>query len=151
MMRKILVAVTVLTASLALTGLSLGAGSGTTKLTAATKLTATLNNAQEVPKPDADEGSGRFTGTLTGRSLKWKLTFRKLTGPAAAAPIHLGKRGKAGAVAVALCGPCTSGAHGKTRVSASIAKALKNRGTYVNVHTAKNADGEIRGQIKKAG
>ena len=77
-MRKILVMVTVLASSLALTGL--GLGSATTKL-AATQLTATLNNAQEVPKPDADGGSGRFTGTLTGRSLKWKLTFRGLTGP----------------------------------------------------------------------
>ena len=104
-----------------------------------------------MPKPDADGGSGRFTGTLTGRSLKWKLTFKGLTGPASAAHIHLGKRGVAGAVAVPLCGPCRSGVHGKTRVTASVAKALKARGAYVNVHTAKNPDGEVRGQIRKAG
>ena len=145
-MRKILIAVAVVTASLAITGLGLGAGSLTT-----TKLTANLNNAQEVPKPDAAGGSGRFTGTLTGRSLKWKLTFRKLTGPGTAAHIHLAKRGVAGPVGVPLCGPCTSGAHGKTRVPANVAKALKNRGAYVNVHTVKNADGEIRGQILKTG
>jgi hypothetical protein len=143
-MRKILVVVTVLTSSLVLTGLGLGAGSATTKLT------ATLNNAQEVPKPAATGGSGRFTGTLTGRSLTWKLTFTKLTGPAAAAHIHLAKRGTAGPVAVSLCGPCKSGVHGKTQVSAKVARALKNLGAYVNVHTAKNPNGEIRGQIRKS-
>jgi len=145
-MRKILVVVTVLASSLVLTGL--GLGSATTSR-ATVQLTATLNNAQEVPKPDADEGAGRFTGTLTGRTLKWKLTFRHLTGSAAAAHIHLGKRGKAGPVAVSLCGPCRSGVHGKTKVAANVAKALKTRGAYVNVHTAKNPDGEVRGQIRK--
>ena len=104
-----------------------------------------------MPQPTATGGAGRFTGTLTGRSLKWKLTFRNLTGPAAAAHIHLGKRGTAGPVAVSLCGPCHSGVHGKTKVSAKVARALKTRGAYVNVHTAKNPNGEIRGQIRKVG
>jgi hypothetical protein len=121
-----------------------GAGS------AGTKLTAKLNNAQEVPKPNASGGSGRFTGTLTGRSLTWKLTFTHLSGPGQAAHIHLAKRGKAGPVAVPLCGPCRSGVHGKTTVPAKVARALKTGGAYVNVHTTKNANGEIRGQIKKS-
>jgi hypothetical protein len=144
MMRKIVVAATVVTTSLVLTGLGLGAGS------AGTKFTASLNTAQEVPKPSATAGTGRFTGTLTGRSLSWKLTFTKLTGSADAAHIHLGKRGKAGPVAVALCGPCRSGVRGKAKLSASVVRALKTGGAYVNVHTAKNANGEIRGQIRKA-
>jgi hypothetical protein len=141
MIRKLLIAIAVLTASLTVTAIGLGAGSATTKLA------AKLNTAQEVPKPDADKGTGRFTATLTGRSLRWKLTFKNLTGPASAAHIHLGKRGVAGAVAVPLCGPCTSGAHGKTRVTASLARTLKRGKAYVNVHTTKNAEGEIRGQI----
>ena len=144
-MRKIVVAATALAATLVLAGVGLGAGSA-----GAIKLTAKLNNAQEVPKPNASGGSGRFTGTLTGRSLTWKLTFIKLSGPGQAAHIHLGKRGKAGPVAVSLCGPCRSGVHGKTRVAANVAKALKTGGAYVNVHTAKNQGGEIRGQITKA-
>ena len=113
-MRKILVVTTVLASSLVLTGL--GLGSSTTKWR--TQLTAKLNNAQEVPKPDADEGTGRFTGTLTGRSLKWKLTFRHLTGSASAAHIHLGKRGEAGAVAVrsaGRAGPACTGRRRSTR------------------------------------
>lgn len=141
-MRKIIVAATALTSTLVLAGAVLGAGS------AGTTLTAKLNNAQEVPKPNASGGSGKFTATLTGRSLKWKLTFAHLTGAGQAAHIHLGKRGKAGPVGVPLCGPCRSGVHGKTTVPTKVARALRTGGAYVNVHTAKNADGEIRGQIK---
>ena len=87
-MRKIIVAATALTSTLVLAGAVLGAGS------AGTTLTAKLNNAQEVPKPNASGGSGKFTATLTGRSLKWKLTFAHLTGAGQAAHIHLGKRGR---------------------------------------------------------
>jgi CHRD domain len=143
-MRRIIVAATALISTLVLAGVVFGAGS------AGTKLTAKLNNAQEVPKPSASGGSGKFTGTLMGRSLTWKLTFTHLSGPATAAHIHLAKRGKAGPVAVPLCGPCRSGVHGKTTVPAKVARALKTGGAYVNVHTAKNANGEIRGQIKKS-
>ena len=32
-------------------------------------------------------------------------------------------------------------------LKAAVLKALKAGGTYVNIHTAKNAAGEIRGQI----
>ena len=143
-MRRIIVAATALTSALVLAGVVFGVGS------AGTKLTAKLNNAQEVPKPNASGGSGRFTGTLTGRSLTWKLTFTHLSGPGQAAHIHLAKRGKAGPVAVPLCGPCRSGVHGKTTVPAKVARALKTGGAYVNVHTTKNANGEIRGQVKKS-
>lgn len=148
MIQKVLVAVAALAATLVLAGLGLGAGSAGT-----TKFTATLNNAQEVPTPSATGGSGSFTATLKGRSLSWKLTFKKLSGPAltpaTAAHIHVGKRGAAGPVAVPLCGPCISPAHGKSNVSASLAKTLKTGGAYVNVHTVKNPNGEIRGQIKR--
>jgi hypothetical protein len=144
MIRKLLIAIAVLTTGLAVTGIGLGAGSATKKLT------AKLNTAQEVPKPDADKGTGRFTATLTGRTLRWKLTFKSLTGPAQAAHIHFGKRGVAGAVGLPLCGPCTSGAHGKARVTLTLARTLKKGNAYVNVHTTKNANGEIRGQIHLA-
>ena len=110
---------------------------------------AKLTAAQEVPKQTVKNAaaSGSFTATLSGRKLKWKLTFSKLTGPATAAHIHIGAMGKAGGVAVALCGPCKSGQSGTaTLTAATIAKAGKHL-LYVNVHTAKNPNGEIRGQI----
>jgi hypothetical protein len=117
------------------------------------KLSSSLNRGQEVPKPNAPKGAhGKFTGTLVekgkGAKLTWKLTFSGLSGKAAAAHIHLGKRGKAGPVAVPLCGPCRSGVHGKTTVTSKIEAAIESGKAYVNVHTAKNAAGEIRGQIK---
>ena len=116
---------------------------------ASTHVTATLNAKQEVPKPSvkSPSGTGKFTGTLTGNKLSWKLTFSKLSGKANAAHIHLGARGKAGDVALALCGPCKSGVSGKATLTASQKKSLLAGGTYVNVHTAKNPNGEIRGQI----
>jgi hypothetical protein len=143
MTQKLVVAVAALAATLTLAGLGLGAGSAKT-----TKFTATLNNAQEVPKPSATGGSGAFTATLKGHSLSWKLTFKNLSGPATGAHIHLGKRGVAGPIAITLCGLCISPAQGNSTVSASQLKKLKNGGTYVNVHTLKNLNGEIRGQIR---
>ena len=113
------------------------------------KLKATLNAGQEIPKQTVkDAGAkGSFTGTLKGTKLKWKLTFSGLTGQATAAHIHLGAMGKAGAVVVALCGPCKSGMTGTATISASLLKKIDRHLTYVNVHTAKNPNGEIRGQL----
>jgi hypothetical protein len=113
-------------------------------------LKASLNAGQEVPKPvGVPRGaSGRFTGTLAGHTVTWRLTFKHLSGKATAAHIHLGKRGKPGPVKVSLCGPCKSGAHGSATVTTNLANAIKAGKTYVNVHTLKNANGEIRGQIK---
>lgn len=111
-----------------------------------------LNTRQEVPKP---KGAGRGTGTFavtavkTGSSavITWRLTFSKLTGRAVAAHIHLGRRGVAGGVAVALCGPCRSGRTGRATVSGAVLTALESGRAYVNVHTPRNPGGEIRGQI----
>ena len=112
-------------------------------------LSATLNAGQEIPKQVVKDQSahGSFTATLSGTHLVWKLTFAKLTGPATAAHIHLGAMGKAGNVVVPLCTPCKSGMKGTATISASLLKTIKRHGTYVNVHTAKNPNGEIRGQL----
>ena len=113
----------------------------------------TLAPGGEVPKPKAPAGArGVSTATVTEsgstRTLSWKLTFRGLSGKAVAAHIHKGKAGVAGAVIVPLCGPCKTGQTGRVRVSHDTADVLERGGAYVNVHTAKNAAGEIRGQIK---
>ena len=55
---------------------------------------------------------GTFAAGLTkgsGRHAAWRLTFHGLTGKAIAAHIHMGKAGKAGPIAVALCGPVVPG------------------------------------------
>ena len=120
------------------------------------KLTANLKARSEVPKPVGVPASavGLFTATAVlqrygGAKITWRLSFSHLTGRASGgAHIHLGKPGKAGKVAAALCGPCKSGQKGAVTVTTAQWKAIKAGGAYVNVHTAKNADGEIRGQVK---
>jgi hypothetical protein len=116
------------------------------------KVSAGLNSRQETPRPKrAVTARGSFTGTYvenrTGAVLKWKLTFRRLTGKATAAHIHGGKRGVAGPVIVPLCGPCKSGQAGTVRISKAVVAALEGKRAYVNVHTARNPGGEIRGQV----
>ena len=75
----------------------------------ATKVTASLNAAQEVPTPSgaSARAGGTFTGTISEGSnprLTWRLSFRGLTGPALQAHVHTGRPGVAGPVVVPLCG-----------------------------------------------
>ena len=111
--------------------------------------TAALSSGQEVPKQVVKDAAahGLFKGTLTGGKLKWKLTFAKLTGPANAAHIHMAAKGKSGAIVVPLCGPCTSGVTGTATITPTLMSAFKKHLLYVNVHTTKNPNGEIRGQL----
>jgi hypothetical protein len=114
---------------------------------------ATLAVRSEVPKPNAPAGAaGTFSATVTevGKksTVRWKLTFHGLSGPAAAAHIHLGKAGVAGPVIVPLCGPCKSGMSGSGTMTHDQGEKLEDGIGYVNVHTAKNKAGEIRGQLK---
>jgi hypothetical protein len=146
------------TAAVFVAGLWVGIGSaGWLGETQAIGLTARLGAAAEVPKPRGvgAAATGSFTAGLTrrgtGGTLAWKVTFRGLTGAASAAHIHVAKAGKAGPVAVPLCGPCRSGARGTARLNARTVTALLAGGAYVNVHTARNPAGEIRGQVKKGG
>jgi hypothetical protein len=69
-------------------------------------------------------------------------------GRADAAHIHAALAGKANpAPAFALCGPCKNGQTGTVTASVAVIKKILGGATYVNIHTPKNAAGEIRGQI----
>jgi hypothetical protein len=117
-------------------------------------ITTTLNSRQERPRPTGNvrRATGTFTATVTksgtSGTIAWRLRFSNLTGRAAAAHIHIGQRGRAGPVAVALCGPCRNGARGTANLTAAVLRALETGRAYVNVHTPRNAAGEIRGQIR---
>jgi len=118
------------------------------------KLSAKLSAAREVPKPKGvpAAATGTFTGTLKGKTLKFKLTFSGLSGKAVAAHIHKGKAGTAGPVLVTLCGPCKSPVVKTLTVTSAQRDVIeKSLATYVNVHTPKNLGGEIRGQVKSTG
>jgi hypothetical protein len=112
-------------------------------------LRAVLNAREQVPKATvaAPHAVGLFVATLIGGRLAWRLTFHGLTSGAVSAHVHIGKRSQAGPTAAKLCGPCASGAQGTARVTGASASAFRSGKAYVDVHTAKNPRGEIRGQV----
>ena len=147
-MVKVIGAVTV--AALALAGWAYGPAQGETY-----KLSARLTAGSEVPKPTGVPANA--TGLFTGKTVElandkakitWQLTFSYLSGKAGSAHIHVGKPGKAGGVLLALCGPCRSGQKGAATITHAQLKKIESGATYVNIHTPKNAAGEIRGQVK---
>jgi hypothetical protein len=149
-MRPTLLASAVLAIVLTCAGLTLAA-----QLKDTYKLTATLKAKSEVPKPTGVRpgATGAFTGTAVELAsdkarLTWRLTFSRMTGRAVAAHIHVGRPGKAGNVMVALCGPCSSGKRGTATITHAQLRTIEAGRAYVNVHTAKNPAGEIRGQVK---
>jgi CHRD domain len=120
--------------------------------------TAALSSGQEVPAQTVrvTAAHGLFKGTLTGTTLKWTLSYAKLSGPATAAHIHMAAKGVAGAIVVPLCpapSPCGAKAAGTvtgtSTISSAVMDAFKKHDLYVNVHTAKNPAGEIRGQLAR--
>jgi hypothetical protein len=112
--------------------------------------TAKLTGAREVPKTDS-KGTGKFDGTFDTNTkiLTYTLTFDGLSGPATAAHIHGPATRKESAGVVAPLGDKspTSPVSGTVTLTDDQAKALASSKLYVNVHTAANAGGEIRGQI----
>ena len=113
---------------------------------------ATLSGASEVP-PNASAGAGAATVTLdtaTGK-LVWDVSYSGMTGPAKAAHIH----GPAGAgqnagVVVPLKGDLASPIKGSATLTAAQIADLEARQYSVNIHTAANKGGEIRGQLQPA-
>ena len=137
-------------AGLALAGLALAAPQQDTY-----NLTANLRARFEVPKPTRVPAGavGLFTGKAIelddGRArVTWRLTFSKLSGRAVAAHIHAGRAGKAGGVLAPLCGPCRRGQRGTATITRAQLRTVRRGRAYVNVHTARNTAGEIRGQVK---
>ena len=88
-----------------------------------------------------------MTRSDTGGSISWELSFSGLTGNAGAAHIHTGATGSPGPVVLALCGPCQSPLTGTGNVTDAVLDAIESGTAYVNVHTAANGPGEIRGQL----
>jgi hypothetical protein len=118
------------------------------------KFSAALNVGQEtgVVKSTQRGAAGRFTATLNGTTLTYTLSFAHLSGPATAAHIHgPAARHVSAGVLVALCGPCTSPVKGTVTLTQDQINLMESGKTYVNVHTSKNPNGEIRGQIVAIG
>jgi hypothetical protein len=117
----------------------------------AEKMKATLNGASEVPPTtSAGKGTTDIDYDAATKKLTWKLTYSGLSGPATAAHFHgPAEAGKNAGVAVAIPGATASPAEGSATLTDAQAADLMAGKYYVNVHTAANPGGEIRGQVTK--
>jgi hypothetical protein len=117
----------------------------------AEKLKATLSGASEVPATTS-KGTGTVDANYDAASKKltWKLTYSGLTGPATAAHFHgPADATKNAGVAVPIANAPSSPAEGSATLTDAQAADLLAGKYYVNVHTAANPNGEIRGQVTK--
>jgi hypothetical protein len=134
---------------------STGATSPASKISARIVTTASfravLRPGQELTYPNGRRAAsiGHFTGHLTGKTLSWTLTYSHLSGRPTVARLNKGVRGTNGAPFKSLCRTCTTTTRGTLTLTASQLDAMLNGRTYVNVHTAMNTRGEIRGQISR--
>lgn len=111
---------------------------------------AELKASNEVPPTDS-KGSGAVTATYdtASKKLTWKGSYSGLSGPATAAHFHTGEAGKNGGVAVPIGGADKSPFEGSATLNDAQAADLMAGRLYVNIHTAANKAGEIRGQVVK--
>src|SRR5689334_8457678 len=92
-----------------------------------------------------------FAGpALADKKLSWKLSYSGLSGPATAAHFHgPAEAGKNAGVAVAIPNATSSPVEGSATLTDAQAADLMAGKYYVNIHTAANPGGEIRGQVTK--
>jgi hypothetical protein len=122
----------------------------TPTLAATTNYKAALSGKSEVP-PNTVAGTGSVTATYddASKKLTWKGSYSGLTGPATAAHFHgPAAAGKNAGVMVPIS-PNGPSFEGSATLTDAQAKALMDGGMYVNIHTAANKAGEIRGQLTK--
>jgi CHRD domain len=117
----------------------------------AEKMKATLDGKSEVPpNASAATGTADIDYDAATKKLTWKLTYSGLSGPATAAHFHgPAEPGKNAGVAVAIPNAGTSPVSGSATLTDAQAADLTAGKYYVNVHTAANPGGEIRGQVMK--
>jgi hypothetical protein len=111
---------------------------------------ASLDGKSEVP-PNDSKGTGTVTATYDtdSKKLTWKGSYKDLSGDATAAHFHgPAEPGKNAGVLVPIA-PATTPLEGSATLNDDQAKALMAGEVYVNVHTAANKGGEIRGQLTK--
>ena len=108
----------------------------------------TLTASEEVP-PNSSKGTGSadLTYDANTKLLKWKVTYSGLSGPATAAHIHgPADKGQNAPIVIGFENPASPIEGSKTLTDAQAADLQAGK-LYINVHTAENKGGEIRGQI----
>lgn len=132
-------------------GLLAAVAAGPMAQAAMTTYKANLSATAEVPPVQSQgAGSAQVSVDTASKQVSWRVDYTGLSGPAAAAHIHCGAPagGNAG-VAV----PLGSGSNwnspltGSGTLTDAQLQQLQSGQCYVNVHTAANKGGEIRGQL----
>lgn len=131
--------------------LAIGAAVGFAGPAFADKMKATLDSKQEVPaNSSAATGTADIDYDPASKKLSWKLTYSGLSGPATAAHFHgPAEAGKNAGVAVAIPNAAASPVEGSATLTDAQAADLVAGKYYINIHTAANPGGEIRGQVMK--
>jgi hypothetical protein len=117
----------------------------------ADKMKASLDGKSEVPaNASTATGTADVDYDPASKKLSWKLTYTGLSGPATAAHFHgPAEAGKNAGVAVPIPNQASSPVEGSATLTDTQAADLMAGKYYVNVHTAANPGGEIRGQVSK--
>ena len=122
--------------------------------------TAGLSGDAQVP-PITVDATGDATVTIADdeSSVNWDVSYTGLTGDAAAGHIHFGASDAAGPVMIPFATVSNTGSTGSFASGDyeggdglpadwdGVLSAIRDGDAYVNIHTAANAAGEIRGQL----
>ena len=138
---------------------------------------ATLTGYSEVPFALSSPGSGSFRATIDERDqvIRYELSYGGTPTTVSQAHIHFGSTSQAGGISTFLCTNLGNGPAGTQACPASgtitgvltaadvigpaaqgigigefqeLVSAIRANTAYVNVHTAQNMGGEIRGQLR---
>ncbi|WP_236598641.1 CHRD domain-containing protein [Ramlibacter monticola] len=112
---------------------------------------ASLSPSQEVP-PNTSTGSGQAEVTVNRdtSTMNYRVSYTGLSGPATAGHIHgPAAPGANAGVAVPFPNVATSPVTGEVKLTPEQLNQLSSGQWYVNIHTARNPGGEIRGQLRK--
>jgi CHRD domain/Secretion system C-terminal sorting domain len=109
--------------------------------------TAFARGANEVPAVTTSATAvGGFVLSRTGSKIDYKIVANGLSGAIASAHLHYGAVGKNGAVALTLTAT-DNVLTGSSTMPTGFLDSLFSGNVYLNIHTATNANGEIRGQV----
>ena len=139
-----------------------GGASSLGGLDAVASYTFALNSSQEVPAPKTTTATGTAQVIVYPSSIDYQVNASAITG-VTMVHIHNGAAGVAGPIVVTLYQPATatgiingqvtSGTITQASLPAGVTfESLKtlilNGNAYINIHTAANPSGELRGQIR---
>jgi CHRD domain len=112
------------------------------------KYKADMKGSSEVPPTDsAGTGKAAVIYDTKSKKLSWVVTYSGLSGEPTAAHFHgPAARGKNAGPVVDISGNINKGT---AELTPEQAKDLQSGKWYVNIHTEKFPDGEIRGQVVK--